>query len=503
MAGREAGGGDMLLVTIKAGGSEPIYKQICDQIRLLIEQGIVKAGQRLPATRVLADTLGVNRSTVCRAYEDLWALGYTESRQGSYTTVRKRTAIAPAKGKPSRPIVSWAARSSVPARQMHQDYLRLRGKYAGGRGRRIEFNHLAADHELCPAREFRACAKEVLADSGKDILDYGPPEGYRPLREAIAHRMQTHGVSVSADEILITSGAQQAIDLVLRMLAGRGTAVAVEAPTYGLALPLFRFHGLDLKEIPMRDDGMDLGVLESVLKRWRPALLYTIPAFHNPTGVTTGQAHRERVLALCETHRVPLVEDGFEEEMKYFGKVVLPIKSMDRSKIVVYLGTFSKVVFPGLRIGWIAADRDCIERLVAIHRFASLSNSNLGQVAMHRFYQDGYYEKHVRRVHRVYRGRMQTMIGAIRRHFPRDGVRWTEPVGGYTLWVSCPGLNLTEDALIGDLSCRGVVVSRGSFYFPRPPKGLYFRLSCVNLTEPDIEEGVRRIGAALTDLGGK
>jgi DNA-binding transcriptional MocR family regulator len=493
----------MLLVTVKAGGSEPIHKQICEQIRLLIEQGTLRVGYRLPASRALAATLGVNRSTVCRAYEDLWALGYTESRQGSYTTVRRRTAIAPAQEQPSRPVVSWAARSSAPARRIHGDYLRLRARQAGGTGRRIEFNHLAADHELCPVSEFRACVKDVLADSGKDILDYGAPAGYRPLRETIAHRMQTHGVSVSADEILVTSGAQHAIDLVLRMLAGRGTPVAVESPTYGLVLPLFRFHGLDLKEIPMRDDGLDLGVLESVLKRWRPALLYTIPAFHNPTGITTDQAHRERVLALCEACRVPILEDGFEEEMKYFGRVVLPIKSMDRSKIVIYLGTFSKVVFPGLRIGWVAADRDCVERLVAIHRFGSLSNSNLGQVAMHRFYADGYYEKHVRRVHRVYRRRMQTMIAAIRRHFPRDGVRWTEPLGGYTLWVSCPGLKLAEDALISDLAGRGVVVSRGSFYFPRPPKGLYFRLSCVNLGESEIEEGIRRIGAALNDLGGE
>jgi DNA-binding transcriptional MocR family regulator len=279
--------------------------------------------------------------------------------------------------------------------------------------------------------------------------------------------------------------------------------VAIEAPTYSVALPLFKLHQLDLKQIPMRDDGLDLEVLEAVLGRSRPALLYTIPAFHNPTGITTSQAHRERVLALCETHRVPILEDGFEEEMKYFGKVVLPIKSMDRNKIVIYLGTFSKVVFPGLRIGWIAADRECIRRLLAIHRFASLSSSNLGQAAMHRFYSDGLYEKHIRAVHRVYRKRMQAMIAAMRRHLRGDGLRWTEPRGGYTLWVSCPRIALAEDAFARELADRGVVVSMGSSYFPRPPKGLYFRLSCVNLTEPEIEEGIRRLGAALRDIGGE
>ena len=452
-------------------GPKSIYVQICDQIRPLIERGTLAEGYRLPASRVLAQTLGVDRSTVCRAYEELWSLGYVDSRPGSYTTVRRRTAIAAPSAKPSHPLVDWERASTRAARGIYRDYVAIRSKGPSRRtGQAIAFTSLSADHDLCPADEFRACVRDVLAETGKDILDYGDPAGYRPLREAIAHRMQTHGVAVSADEILITGGAQPAIDLVVRLLGGPGTPMALEVPTYALALPLFRYHGLAEKQIPMRRDGLDLGVLESVLKRDRPAFLYTIPNFHNPTGITTSQAHRERVLALCEAHRVPIVEDGFEEEMKYFGKVVLPIKSMDRNKLVIYLGTFSKVVFPGLRIGWVAADRDCIERLLAIHRFTNLSGNNLGQVAMHRFYASGHYEKHVRRVHRVYRKRMQAMIRSMRRHFPARGVTWTEPAGGYTLWVACPGLKMPEGDLVEALAARGVIVSPGSLSSPRLPK---------------------------------
>lgn len=491
----------MLLVKIDPTNARPIYAQICDRIRALIERGTLGRGYRLPPTRALAQKLGVDRSTVYRAYEELWALGYVESRPGSYTTVRKRTALAPPSDAPTRAVVNWGRVSLPRARGIHKDYLSLKAKYASlGKAQMIQFSSLSADHDLCPASEFRSCVRDVLAEMGKDILDYGDPAGYLPLREAVAQRMQTHGVAVSADEILITNGAQHAIDLIVRMLAGPGAPVAVEAPTYALVLPLFRFHGLDLKQVPMRDDGLDLDVLESVLERDRPAFLYTIPNFHNPTGITTSQTHREHLLSLCEAHRVPIVEDGFEEEMKYFGKVVLPIKSMDKNKLVIYLGTFSKIVFPGLRIGWIAADRECVERLLAINRFTNLSNNNLGQVAMHRFYLNGHYEKHIRRVHRAYRKRMQTMVTSMRRYFPGRGVTWTEPSGGYTLWVNCDSLKMPEKAMIEALAQRGVRVSPGSFYFPTRPKGLGFRLSCVNLKEPEIKEGIRRLGRALSNL---
>jgi DNA-binding transcriptional MocR family regulator len=494
----------MVLVDIDRRKPGPIYRQICDNIRALVDKGTLSAGYRLPPTRTLARAAGVDRSTVCRAYEELWALGYTESRPGSYTTVRIRTAIASKPDKPSRPALSWAARSTRPARRVYRDAVRLSAKHALSDGDDVvRFTSLAADHDLCPADQFRSCAREVLAEMGKDILDYGDPAGYRPLREAIAHRLATHGVSVAADEILMTNGAQQGLELVAKMLTRAGSPVAIESPTYGLALPLFRFYGLDLKQIPMRADGLDLKVLEAVLAKRRPAFLYTIPNFHNPTGITTSQVHRERVLALCEARRVPIVEDGFEEEMKYFGRAVLPIKSMDRNGMVIYLGTFSKIVFPGLRLGWVAADRDCIGRLLALARFGNLSNSNLGQVAMHRFYAKGYYEKHVRRIHRAYRKRMQTMIREIRRHFPVGDVEWTEPSGGYTLWVCCKGLKMPEGEFMRGLARHGVLVSPGSFYFARPQRGIYFRLSCVNLKEAEIEVGIRRLGSAIIELKGQ
>jgi DNA-binding transcriptional MocR family regulator len=234
-----------------------------------------------------------------------------------------------------------------------------------------------------------------------------------------------------------------------------------------------------------------------VITQQHPVLLYTMPNFHNPTGITTSQAHREALLALCERHSLPLVEDGFEEEMKYFGKVALPIKSMDSGKVVIYLGTFSKILFPGLRIGFIMADAACIERLTAVKRFTDLSASNLAQIVLNDFCRRGCYERHIRRMHRAFRKRMKVALAAARDFLPAARVQWTEPSGGYLIWVTVAGRPADEQRL--DEVCRrhGVVVSPGRYYYAGSAPQLQFRISISMLDEEQIREGFSRLGQAL------
>ena len=487
-----------MLMTIDRGCGVPAWKQICDHVVHLVDDGSLTPGARLPATRVLAGTLGLNRSTVYRAYQELWALGYLESRPGSYSTVRGRTRAigAPATDGPS--LIDWDAASSPAARGAYEDWRALPSPSFFADRTAVDFATLSADRDLCPIEDFRRAVRSVLADTGAEILDYGDPMGYAPLRETIARRMRTHGVTVGPDEILVTNGAQQALELALKLAARPGAVIAAESPTYSAAIPLFRFYGFSIREIPMRPSGADLDVLADVLARDRPALVYTMPNFQNPTGITTGQPHRERLLALAEQHRVPIVEDGFEEEMKYFGKAVLPIKSMDARGVVIYVGTFSKVIFPGLRVGWIAAERECVRRLLAINRFSTLSGNILGQAALDVFCRNGAYEAHLRRLHKVYRKRMQAMLTRLTKHLPADGVEWTQPAGGYTLWVHVRERAAADERpLLDELRREHVLVGSGSWFFPRPADGIYFRLSIANADEGEIEEGCRRVGRAL------
>jgi DNA-binding transcriptional MocR family regulator len=370
-------------------------------------------------------------------------------------------------------------------------------KPAGNSGLPIDLGSLDMDPRLFPLEHFRSCLNRALKNHGPALFGYGDPAGFPPLREYIAHRLQSHGVAVTANEILITNGSQQAIDLVFRMIASPGRAIALESPTYSHMLPLVRYWGLKPLEIPIRDGGMDLSVLAEVIEKKHPALIYTMPNFQNPSGVCTSQAHREQLLSLCEKHHILILEDGFEEEMKYFGRVVLPIKSMDRRQIVVYCGTFSKVLFPGIRIGWIAAANECIARLTALRRFSELSPSMIIQAALHRFCQDGWFDRHIAKMHRVYRKRMQTATREMSRRIRTEWAEWTEPSGGFLIWLKLKPPSSRQPDWKTLLADHGVRVAPGNLFYVNQPPYPHLRLSISTLNEEEIVEGVRRLARAF------
>jgi DNA-binding transcriptional MocR family regulator len=491
-----------MLLHIDRESRVPLHEQVRAQIALHIDQGTVRAGARLPPTRRLASTLGLNRSTVYRAYQDLWAQGYLESRSGSYSTVRARLRTARATSSAGEALLDFEKLSAPAPRRLFPSIAAMaRLSALGDDPGLINFSSLAADRELCPIDDIQRAFRKVVTSRGKAVFDYGDPAGYRPLRETVATAMRVHGVTVTADEVLITNGSQHGFDLLLRLFGRPGAPVVMESPSYSMAIKSCQQQNVSIASVPMRDDGMDLAVLEKRLRSHEVAFVYTIPNFHNPTGITTSQEHREEILALCERHRVPLVEDGFEEELKYFGHAVLPIKSMDSKGVVIYLGTFSKVVFPGLRVGWIAAHRDCIARLLAVSRVVSLSGNVLTQAAVSRFCDGGAYEEHIRRVHRAYRPRMRALLDGLEDHMPNAKVTWSKPQGGYTLMVRCRlRRKLSEAAAMEHLRAAGVLVSPGSLYVVAPPADFCFRLSLANVSEQRIHEGCRRLGKALSEL---
>jgi GntR family transcriptional regulator/MocR family aminotransferase len=487
----------LILLKIDRDGAIPIYQQIINQIIKLIENDIMESGSKLPASRVLAKKMGIDRSTVYRAYQELNALGHTRSHPGSYTRVRKRPRVSINLPPAKKSIISWADKSNEASQKLFQFFLKFSPESAPGLpSNSINLSPLDLDHRIFPVEDFRRCINQILVNVGEKILSYGDHTGYLPLREDIARRLQIHGISISPDEILITNGAQQAIELIFRLFLKPGTKVMIESPTYANIIPLLRYYRADILGIPLKKDGLDLDYLRSQLKKEKPAFLYTIPNFQNPTGITTNQAHREKLLALCENQYLPIVEDGFEEEMKYFGKVVLPIKSMDQNKLVIYLGTFSKVLFPGIRVGWITADRECIRRLTAIKRFTDLSGSTFVQAAISTFLRNGYYDLHLKRMHRIFRKRMQVAFHALEKYFPK-AVTWTRPEGGYTIWVNLPACYADEESFKNSLLKFGVLVSPGEYYFHMKNNRQFFRISIASLNEDEIEEGICRLGKAL------
>lgn len=492
-----------MILKIDRDSPKPLYRQIIDELKSLIDQGAIGINQSLPSTRKLAENLGVNRSTVIRAYEELQALGYLRSKPGSYNTVlrrRKEVEYNPER----QSLISWGQASTASSRELYKIFQRYSPEspiHSKLDRKAINIAQLDLDSRLYPMDEFRRCVNQVLLNFGSEPLRYGSYKGYQPLRESIAQRLRLHSISVSAEEILITNGAQQAIDLIIRLLADSNKAVAIEVPTYANIIPILQFNGVKIRGIPMRKEGMDLNVLEKALDRDKVSFVYTIPNFQNPTGITTNHQHREKLLNICLKYKAPIVEDGFEEDMKYFGKVPLPIKSIDDQNIVIYLGTFSKALFPGLRIGWVTADKECINRLTSIKRFSDLTSGNLVQMAMHEFLKNGYYDLQLKRLHRIFRKRMQLALKTMENYFP-SRVWWTRPPGGYTIWVKIPK-KLDETQLHEFMLKYGVIVSPGSYYFPQKKYSDYFRISIANLNEEEIQEGLIRLGKALYRLVGR
>jgi len=307
----------VLLLRLNPSSSEPLYKQIARQVAQLVERDTLKEGDILPPTRTLAAALGTSRFTVTEAYRELWVTGYVDSRSGSYTRVRARPKIASAeRRRTANASTEWhfsrGALATAPSGASSS-------VLASGA---IDLATMNLDERLFPVDDLRICFNRSLNRRQASLLNYTDARGHRPLREYVAARMRAHGVDADPEEILITHGSGQGLELAAKLLVDPGQPVILEAPTYPGALALFRFLGAGLESIPMRSDGMDLDALAAVLQRRgkegiRPALLYTIPSFHNPTGVTTSQLHRERLLQLCERHHVPVVEDSFQEEITY------------------------------------------------------------------------------------------------------------------------------------------------------------------------------------------
>lgn len=484
------------LLPLHRASGVPLYAQLATRLATVIDAAVLPAGARLPATRRLAAALHVHRTTVVRAYGELRARGYLESRPGSFFTVRHRWR-PPATVALAAPAVPWQppARIRRPRLARHQATGTPVRKLSGAP--EFDFASHVPDPALAPLTALRR-ALRTLSSQGEfaALAEYADPRGHAGLREAVARRLLGHGIAVTADEILLTDGAQHAFDLVLRVLRPPRGEVLVESPTYARFLSLLHVHGTRPVSVPMGDDGLDLDALRRAVRRRAASMLFTMPNFQNPTGSCTTAAHREAVLALCEAHGVAIIEDGFDEELKYAGPAVLPIKSIDAAGIVCYVGTLAKLAFPGLRIGWIAAPAPVVASLANVRFATTLGGNVLAQSLAVRILERPEFDSYLRRLHRALRDRRDAMIVGLSAHLP-DWVRWVPPAGGYTFWLSWPSARAREAEVCDGLARAGVSATPGRASFAGTPSRAHLRLSIAAEPVARFDEGCARLGHVL------
>ncbi|HEX2981227.1 MAG TPA: PLP-dependent aminotransferase family protein, partial [Anaerolineaceae bacterium] len=323
--------------------------------------------------------------------------------------------------------------------------------------------------------------------------------GFPPLRATIASILSSQGIQAHADNVLITAGSQQGLSLVAQLLLRPGDAIFVESPTYSAAIDLFRALGFKVVGIPVDENGMQVEALENLLQLHHPKLIYTIPNFQNPTGACLSAPRRRQLIALADRYNVPILEDDFVGDLRYDGRVQPALKSLDPGGRVIYVSTFSKMLMPGLRVGYLLADGPVYDALLNFKRVNDLATSNLVQRALEDYVTVGRHQAHLRRSCQVYRKRRDAMLQAIHRHLPAR-VRANNPLGGLFLWLTLPD-GLSAEALL-PLACQeGVVFSPGSTFYPDRHEGSgSLRLNFVANSPENNEEGIRRLGEAIRKL---
>ncbi|HKU26456.1 MAG TPA: PLP-dependent aminotransferase family protein [Candidatus Sulfotelmatobacter sp.] len=362
--------------------------------------------------------------------------------------------------------------------------------------------------DVFPVKRFEEACHKVLSEHGPLALQYGTTEGFQPLREMIARNLARYGILASADNVLITSGSQQALDLIGKLLINRGDRILIEAPTYLGALQAFNVYGAQYVAVPVDEDGLLTEHLDSSL-RSGPKFMYVLPNFQNPAGVTLSEGRRHQLILLADKYGIPIVEDDPYGQLRYEGEHISPLVVLDRENVrrdngftlgnVIYLSTFSKTLAPGIRLAWIVAPEDVITKLVQLKQAADLHTSTFNQYVAYEVARDGFLDQHVKLIRQVYRERRDAMLHALREYFPPE-VSWTHPKGGLFLWVSMPE-GTDSQALLRAALTENVAFVPGDSFYPTNGNGhdggRHMRLNFSHSRPEQIREGIRRLSVAV------
>lgn len=354
--------------------------------------------------------------------------------------------------------------------------------------------------ELFPVEGMKEATDKVYAEHGQQALQYGAAKGVTELRELILKRVkEKENIDAKLENVMVTTGSEQAIDLVGKAFVNPGDTVLVEEPTYLCALDVFRSYGANFVSVPMDDDGMKMDALEEALKAHpETALVYTVPNFQNPTGRTMPAERRKKFAELAAKYDVPVLEDNPYGDIRFAGEHVPSVKSFDHAGKVFYMSTFSKILAPGFRLGWLVADPKVIEKLTVLKQSADLHTDNLVQYVVTEFFKENDVDAHVKEISDLYGKRKQLMIDGIKKYFQKD-VKYTDPEGGMFLWVEVPGVTDTVELFKQCLEHNVAFVPGDPFFAGKPQPGT-FRLNYSNMQEDQIEVGLKRLGEALSQV---
>ena len=461
-------------LNIDKNSDDPMYMQIYEGIKRLIENDTLKSDEKLPPIRNLAQKLNVNNITIVNAYKMLESKGYVYTKVGSGTYVK----------------------SSRQESKVYSDEVDMMGQgYIKIDNNSINFSTSTPSPALFPVSDFKEIFNEVLDRDGGYAFEYQESKGYLPLRESVCEYIRRQGIDCNLKDMHILSGAQQGIDVVAKALIRFNDTIIVESPTYTGAIAAFKSRGANIIEIPMMDDGIDIKELENALKTSSPKLIYVMTNFQNPTGVSYSAEKKQNILYLAAKYNTYILEDDYLSELKFYGDMVKPLKSMDIDNRVIYLKSFSKIFMPGIRLAFMAVPHDISGLLLSAKRTSDISTSSLMQRAFDLYLRNKKWETQLKSMRDIYKSRYDETVKVLRQKAPF--IEFKEPGGGIHIWAKT---DISSSELSSSAKLKGVLLAPGNVFYIDGRKSNYFRLSFAGVEKNNIEKGIELIADAYESL---
>jgi DNA-binding transcriptional MocR family regulator len=480
-----------MFLDIDLDGRKPAYLQIKDYIKEMILKGILQRDVRLPSTRELSEVLKVSRNTIVLAYQ------YLEDEGFIYTIKGKGAFVSNVEIKyQDEWKVNWEDKlNNYSKMAVELDIVKNEAKWKKGM---ISFKSIAPDSSLFDVEDFKRAFLNRFSIEGEKILNYGYAKGYKPLNDYLLSYMKSKGVDIENKDILITNGFTEGFDIVISALTNKGDTVLCENPTHNTAIKIMKLHGLNIVGVDMDDDGINIDDLKEKLLQHRAKFAYLIPSYHNPTGIVMSPEKRVEAYRIFREHDVPVIEDGFNEELRYSGAHVSPIISLcGKGNSVIYIGSFSKVLFPGIRIGWILADKKLISIFESIKRSRNIHTSFLDQAILYEYLQGGNFEKYIKKARKVYRNKYEFAIQCAKKYIPYKKLLGEGGLHIFLILNSASGRNV-----LAECYKRGVIFTPGDIFYVDDGGKKALRLGFARVENKDIDTGFRIIGEVISEMEG-
>ncbi len=468
-------------INLNKEDSQHLYIQLYTAIKEMILLGELLGEERLPPVRKMAELLSVNSVTVVKAYQLLEQEGLIYKRIGSGTF------ISPAIIKQAQLPTGMAA--MVPEEGLlNQGHIRLERNM-------INFASATPSADLFPVEDFKQVINEVLDRDKGNAFTYQESQGYYPLRCILKEYIGNHGIEADVENIQIISGAQQGIDIIAKAFLNYGDYVIMESPSYTGAIAAFQTRGARIIDIPLEENGMNLEMLEAKIKNHQPKLLYIMPNFQNPTGISYSREKKQRIMEICKRHKVYIIEDDYLSDLSFYSKDNTTLKSIDSMDQVIYIKSFSKIFMPGLRLGFLVIPKLVYNNLLVAKHSADISTSGLIQRAFQLYLSKGIWRRHLEYIEVSYRERFDKMVDCIERYIPSE-LQYNLPQGGLNFWFKLPK-NISIKMLNEAALRENIAIAPGYLFFLNNNQANYFRLSIASLTTAEIEQGMKKLSEIL------